>query len=235
MFTHTASVYDLLYESLGKDYAAEAADLQALIERRRPGARTLLDVACGTGGHLRHLQRTYAVTGADLDRAMLVEARRHLPHVPLFEADMRSLSLDQSFDVVLCLFSSVGYLRSTQELDQAVRGMAEHLEPGGVLVVDGWLRPDAWLDDGPTQVTTASGPDLDVVRMVRSRRADNRTTLDMHYLVATHDGIEHLVEHHELTLFTPEQYEAAFAACGLAVSVEAGPYPGRDRYVATRP
>lgn len=44
-----------MYEATGKDYAAEATGLHELIQARRPGAASLLDVACGTWAHLTHL------------------------------------------------------------------------------------------------------------------------------------------------------------------------------------
>jgi hypothetical protein len=57
------------------------------------------------------------------------------------------------------------------------------------------------------------------------------TYLELHHLVATSDGIEYLVDHHELTLFAPEEYRAAFEAAGLTFEVIGGPLPDRDRYV----
>jgi ubiquinone/menaquinone biosynthesis C-methylase UbiE len=108
MFRHTAHIYDLLYEASGKDYARESSDLRHLIGARAPGARSLLDVACGTGEHLRHLRRWYEVTGTDLDVGMLGQARTQVPDVTLLEGDMRTLALGATFDVVVCLFSSIG-------------------------------------------------------------------------------------------------------------------------------
>jgi SAM-dependent methyltransferase len=236
MFRTTAHVYDLLYEAAGKDYGAESSVVHDLIQQRCPGARRLLDVACGTAGHLRHLRPFYDVTGVDLDPGMLALARTHLPDVTFLEADMRTLALDATFDAVICLFSSIGYLSSTDELAAAVSAMAAHLLPGGVLIVDGWVRPDAWIDGGKTEVLTApAGGPVQVVRMTRSRRQGDRTSLEMHHLIATGDGIDHVVDTHELTLFTPDDYDAAFRAAGLSVDIVASPMPGRDRYVAVSP
>jgi SAM-dependent methyltransferase len=234
VFEHTAHVYDLLYEGAGKDYGAESAVLHELIQIRCPGAARLLDVACGTGGHLRHLRRWYDVTGVDIDPGMVAEARRNLPGVTLVEADMRTLALDRSFDAAVCLFSSVGYLRSTDELTAAVGAMGRHLRAGGVLVVDGWVRPDAWIGGGKTEVTTAGSDAVQVVRMTRSRRRGDRTALEMHHLIATADGIEYVLDTHELTLFAPGDYEAAFTASGLTVDTVDGPMAGRDRYVGIK-
>ena len=78
MFGNSAHVYDLIYAAM-KDYAVEAQDVHALVQARRPGARSLLDVACGTGAHLRHLRQWYEVAGIDSDARMLGQARQQLP------------------------------------------------------------------------------------------------------------------------------------------------------------
>jgi SAM-dependent methyltransferase len=234
VYRSTAHVYDLVYEAAGKDYARESAEIHAVVQRRRPGARSLLDVACGTGGHLRHLRTWYEVAGLDLEPAMLAAARAVTPGVTLVEGDMRAFALDKTFDAVVCLFSSVGYLRDDEELDAALSAMERHLRPGGVLVVDGWVRPDAWRDGASADVQVAEGDDMTVVRVTRSRRVGVKTTLEMHHLIATVEGIEHVVDDHELTLFTPEQYERAFSHAGLTVETVAGPVPGRDRYVGSK-
>src|SRR5690242_4552417 len=139
-FSASAAVYDLLYEAAGKDYAAEADELHSLIQAKCPGARSLLDVACGTGAHLLHLRGRYQVAGVDLSPEMLEVARQRLPGVALTEADMRSFDLGRTFDAVTCLFSAVGCMHSTDELDDAIATMTRHLSPGGVVVIDGWVR-----------------------------------------------------------------------------------------------
>jgi SAM-dependent methyltransferase len=235
MFRSTAHLYDLIYEAAGKDYALEVVRLRELIGGRSAGAESLLDVACGTGAHLVHLREWYDVAGVDLDPAMLAIARERLPAVELVEADMRTFTLDRRFDVVICLFSSIGYMPSVTDLDTAIANMAAHLEPGGLLIVDGWIRPDAWLDRGSTAIDTAETEDLKVARVARSQRVGTKTRLEMHHLVAGAGGVEYLVDRHELSLFDPEEYEAAFTNAGLRVDVTPSPMPGRDRYVATSP
>ena len=235
MFRKTAHIYDLIYEGVGKDYAAEAAVVGALIMARNPHARRLLDVACGTGGHLVHLRRWFEVAGLDSEDEMLAEARRKLPDVPLVQADMRTFHLRHQFDSIVCLFSSIGYMRSTEELQAALERMAAHLAPGGVLVVDGWIRPDAWIDPGTVHAEAGRRSGIAAARVGRTRREGKKTFLEIHHLVGTLDGVDYLVDHHELTLFEPEEYEVAFLKAGLSVEVLPSPMAGRDRYVAVMP
>jgi SAM-dependent methyltransferase len=234
-FASSASVYDLLYEAAGKDYEREANELHALIQSRNPGAASLLDVACGTGAHLLQLRDRYEVVGVDLVPAMLDEARSRLPDVSLIEGDMRSFELGRTFGAITCLFSAIGYMRSAAELDQAVKTMGGHLSPGGVLVVDGWVRRESWRDPGIVHALSASRDDLAAARVAISRRVGVRTTLELHHLIGSIDGVEHVVEEHEMTLFSDEEYRDAFERAGLTVEVVESPHPERDRYVGVTP
>ncbi len=234
MFHRTAHVYDLIYAAAGKDYAQEARGLHDLIQHRNPGARTLLDVACGTGGHLAHLRSDYDVTGIDSDPAMLEQARARLPGIQLTQADMRSFTLDRRFDAITCLFSSIGYLATTGELGTAITTMTRHLTPGGVLIVDGWVLPGEWRGTISTSIDTAAAGTLRVARVVHATREGRTTCLQMHHLIAHDSGVEYLIDHHRLTLFTRAEYQAAFHRAGLRTENTASPMPGRDRYIGQR-
>ena len=140
MFDQSAEFYDALYA--WKDYPAEAARLHEIIESRAPAAATLLDVACGTGHHLEHLRAWYSVEGVDIEPSLLEVARGRLPGVPLHMGDMRHFNLGRQFDVITCLFSSIGYMQTPVDLLHALVNMAGHLAEGGVLIVEPWLSPD---------------------------------------------------------------------------------------------
>jgi len=230
-YASSAAVYDLLYEAAGKDYEREARDLHAIIQRVRPGARSLLDVACGTGAHLLHLSRHYDVAGVDLAPAMLDEARRRLPGTPFTVGDMRSFRLDRTFDAITCLFSAIAYVGTPAELDETLATFKRHLSPGGIVVVDGWVRRRSWRDPGTVQVLSAARDGVAVARVIRSRRDGVHTTLELQHLVGSVDGIDHIVGSHALTLFDDDEYRGAFERAGLTVETVASPHPDRDRYI----
>ena len=229
MFSRSARIYDAIYASV-RDYPREAAELDRLIQERRPGARTLLDVACGTGAHLEHLEG-YEVEGLDLDPEMLAVARERLPDVPFHEGDMAAFDLGERFDTVVCMFSSIGYVRTEERLRSAIASMARHLEPGGVLVVEPWLSPDVWMDRHVGAVFVDE-PELKIARMNIAQREGNVSIVEFEYLVGTPDGIERFSERHELGLFTVEQYLEAFRAAGLEANHDPEGPMGRGLYVA---
>ncbi|WP_205809383.1 methyltransferase domain-containing protein [Micromonospora sp. HNM0581] len=79
-------VYDLVYTSRGKDFAAEAQEIADVIRARRPGAASLLDVDCGTGEHLVTWRHLFAeVEGVDISADMRAVARAKLPGVPIHD------------------------------------------------------------------------------------------------------------------------------------------------------
>ena len=230
MFSRSARIYDAIYASV-RDYPREAAELDRLIQERRPGARTLLDVACGTGAHLEHLEG-YGVEGLDLDPEMLAVARERLPDVPFHEGDMAAFDLGERFDTVVCMFSSIGYVRTEERLSSAIASMARHLEPGGVLVVEPWLSPDVWMDRHVGAVFV-DDPELKIARMNVAQREGTVSMFEFEYLVGTPDGIERFTERHELGLFRVEQYLQAFRIAGLEAEHDQEGPMGRGLYIAT--
>ncbi len=225
-------LYDLVYG--GKDYAAETGKLRGSIDERAPGAETLLDVACGTGQHLCHLRRHYEVEGLDLSEAQLQVARERNPDCVLHLGDMLTFDLGRRFDVVTCLFSSIGYMRSVDELNQAVANMARHVEPGGLLVVEPWLTPESWLP-GTLWSDYVDEPDLKVARISVSEVEGRLAVIQFHILVARVAEVNYFQERHELTLFSEDEYRATFRNAGLDVSFDSEGLIGRGLYVGQTP
>jgi SAM-dependent methyltransferase len=235
-----ASVYDLIYGvGVGKDYAKEAGELAALIRERRPAAASLLDVACGTGMHLLHLRGHFGeVEGVELSPQMAEIAQSRLgPGVRITVADMRDFGLGRQFDAVTCLFSSIGYVRSREELHRTLQRLAGHLAPGGVLVLEPWFTPDAWRA-GTVHESMAQQDGLTVFRLSYSGLTeDGKSLTDMHYLLGEEGvGVRHWQDVHVLSLFTDDEYLDAFAAAGFGpVELVPGWREGRDRLVAILP
>lgn len=235
LFDRWADLYDATYEAKGKDYRGEAARVLALArERLACGAvRSLLDVACGTGEHLRFFSEERLVAGVDRSEGMLSVARRKLPGVRFERADMTAMHLDRRFDVVVCLFSSVGYLADEAALHAAIRRMAEHLEPGGLLIVEPALTPDR-LQPPQTSVMDFRYGGATVRRTTSARHERDLLRIRFEYEIDHGGRVERLIEEQPIRLFTDGAYRAAFGAAGLEVDLEphglagGGVYLGRS-------
>jgi ubiquinone/menaquinone biosynthesis C-methylase UbiE len=235
MFSKSAQYYDEIYASIDKDYAAETNKTHTFIQKHKQSkGRLLLDVACGTGLHASLLSKDYQVEGLDLDAKMLAVAKKKHPDIRFHQGDMTDFDLHRQFDVIVCLFSSIGYVRTKTRLQKAIKTMSGHLLPGGVLLVEPWFTPEQW-HPGRASMTQVDKPELKIVRMSYSGQRGKISTIEFQYLIGTSKGIEHSVEIHELGLFTHKEYMDAFQAAKLEVTHDAEGLDGRGLYIGTKP
>ncbi|NUT55559.1 MAG: class I SAM-dependent methyltransferase [Thermoleophilia bacterium] len=176
-----ARVYDELYAD--KPYAEEARFVHELAGR--PGG-TLLDVACGTGRHaLAFAELGYDVTASDLNEELLDVARAAAgERVRFVQGDMTDLDVPGGpFDLVTCLFDSIGYAQDNDGVVSALRSLGRHAADRGTVVVEFLHAPAIVRGADPRRertITLADGRDLhrvsettlDVERMLMRVRYD---------------------------------------------------------------
>ncbi len=228
MFVESSELYDAIYHF--KDYERECERLRALIDEFVPGAGTILDVACGTGEHAKFLNSRYRVDGVDINENYLRTARNKNPSGTYTRADMTDFSLGRAYDVVTCLFSAIGYVKTVERLERAIACMAHHVRTGGALMVEPWLSPDQWHPGAQFLHAGQIGKDK-VCRMSLSLREGNLSVILLHYLRGTPGGIEHFSERLEFGLFTREEMTGAFESAGMEVRYDSEGLMGRGLYI----
>jgi SAM-dependent methyltransferase len=235
MFDKSTDLYDAIYLAW-KDYGREAGKLAGWLRTRRPGATSVLDVACGTGEHARHLHaHGFQVEGVDLSPEFVRVARAKNPGSSFHHMDMLEMELGKRYDAVLCLFSSIGYVKTEANLRRAVERLAAHAAAdGGLVVIEPWFEPGA-MTDGKVSVSVAEGSGgAKICRMVHTKLRDGLSVLDFQYLIGTEQGIERRSEVHELGLFHADTMRSAMVAAGLHVEYDAEGLMGRGVYIGTR-
>jgi SAM-dependent methyltransferase len=233
MFSGSTDLYDKIYTKL-KNYQNEAEKVSGWIKKLRPNAKSLLDVACGTGEHDRFLSVDYRVDGIDVNADFIQIAKRKNAGGQYNVADMIDFNLGKRYDVVVCLFSSIGYVQTIQSLQKAIASFARHLNDGGIMIVEPWFTPDTW-NRGVLHMMTVDENQLKLCRMsIAETKGERLSFFRFHYLVATPEGVSHFTEDHTLGLFTLTEMKAAFAASGLTVQYDNEGISGRGLYVAER-
>lgn len=232
MFSHSAELYDLIYSSF-KDYAHEARQIAALLGKVHPRCRTILDVACGTGEHAHLLvaHHGFEVDGLDLDPAFVRIAKAKHPGGEFHQANMVDFHLGRRYDAVLCLFSSIGYVRTLPEVRRALACFREHLATDGVMIVEPWFTPEV-MEHGRTDTRTVETHDLRVVRVSRTELQGRLSRLRFDYEIHGPDGVRHASEVHELGLFTTDEMLRSFEATGLTAEYDSQGLTGRGLFVA---
>jgi len=229
MFSETAQYYDLIYSF--KDYEQETEEIKDLITQEHPTARSILDVACGTAEHAKYLSENFQIDGIDLEPEFVKIAQGKVSNGRFWEADMSDFDLGLQYDVVQCLFSSIGYLKKAEQVVDALICFKNHLNPGGIILVEPWFSPEQW-NLGAPYMLTIDEPDLKICRMNISGLEGNISKMHFHYLIGTPEGVEHITEDHELALYTLEEMLSFFEQAGLAVQYDPVGLFDRGLYVA---
>jgi SAM-dependent methyltransferase len=137
-----AELYDLFYSE--KPYYEEAAFIHQCLQTYGNAVKNILELACGTGTHALLLEKYgYKITATDNSADMLAQAKRKgessHSQVDFRFQDMRSLDFPQSsWDSVLCLFDSIGYVASNDNILKVLRGVNRQLRPEGIFIFEFW-------------------------------------------------------------------------------------------------
>jgi SAM-dependent methyltransferase len=124
------------YDAVMDDPLPRALRVRRFIDRYMPGATSLLELACGTGSILAHLTAIESLTGLDRSPQMLDRARMKVPRARLVQGDMVTATLDERFDVVICVFDSLNHVLDVASWWAVFDTAHRHLVEGGLFIVD---------------------------------------------------------------------------------------------------
>ena len=222
--------YSFVYEHRDEGEAEQMIDL---IEHTigHDTSRRVLDLACGSGRHaMSFAKRGYAdVTGVDLSPALLAEANEQSRKLGLdirfLERDMREIP-DETFGLVVNLFTSFGYFEKDSENEDVIRNVAIHLarpsnglDDGGWLVIDYfnslWIREHFVAHD---ERILKDGTTIDQTRWTQEGRIEKRLLIRM-----AHEAREYI---ESVRLFELPDFEMMFSNTGLSLEHVFGTYSG---------
>lgn len=234
LYRELARYYDLIYSF--KAYKKEAEQIKRFVKKyKKSEGKELLDVACGTGKHLNYLKDNFTCTGVDLNEDMLKIARERFPDVIFKKSDMIDLKIDKKFDVITCLFSSIGYVKTYKNLTKTINGFSNHLKEGGVLIIEPWISRDDY-NVGLPHMTTYDRKEIKIARVNVSKIEGNVSILEFHYLVAEKNKeVKYFVDKHELGLFEIEDTLDIMQEAGLkAVFLKSGLLEHRGVFIGVK-
>lgn len=170
-----SSLYDKFYAE--KNYNEECNFLESLINKHS-SVKTILDLGCGTGGHLIPLlQRGYIVDGLDISKEMLNFAQERLDKnnltTSLFCSDIRDFQCNKKYDAVFSSFAVLSYMISNDDLLNVFKSVRTHLNNKGTFIFDCWFGPAVLknrpstrtkhIEDGNKSITRTSMPTLQLL------------------------------------------------------------------------
>ena len=121
-YNYLAEKYDLRQENPATKILRKKEE--KLVKRFSKG--NVLDLGCGTGQHLNLVEN---ITGLDISEKILKKAKSK--NKPLVQADIQNLSFKQSFDSVLCFYSTLNMV----DIEKSVKEISEIIKTGGFVLL----------------------------------------------------------------------------------------------------
>jgi SAM-dependent methyltransferase len=178
------------------------------------------------------------LTGVDISPAMLARARAKLAatglteRVELVEADATNLRLPGRYRLAFIALNSFMHWTTPESQAQTLRRILDHLQPGGLLVLDLFNPHPELLDDAAGRLVhdfTRPGPDEGAVSTrFHSQRVDAaRQLLEITFFYDEQgaDGLlRRTVAPFDLYFFTRREIELLLTSCGYVVENVYGSY-----------
>jgi ubiquinone/menaquinone biosynthesis C-methylase UbiE len=208
-----AKYYDEMYA--WKDYEKETERLVELVNEFKSGdGKTLLDVGCGSGGHIAYLRHHYTTTGVDLSENMLQVAKERFNDVEFIQQDMSKMNIGRTYDIVTCLFGGIGHLTKEEDIIAAIDGFANHTNSGGVVIIEPFVTKES-VHPTSIGILTLDKPDIKIARVNASKMEGDILYLNFNFLVATEEGVEHIVDPCPMGVFPRTTFQKAMEESGL--------------------
>jgi SAM-dependent methyltransferase len=189
VFELYAQYYDDTYSD--KDYVSEAKFVDRLLQEFQPGAKSILDLGCGTGTHaFRLAEMGYTVQGVDNSPSMIEVAERRREQLPVevqqrvafTQADIRRASLPDRYDAVISLFHVFSYQITDDDVRLSLNTASRHLTAGGVFLFDFWYGPAVLRSPPQTRVKRIESEKLKIVRVTEPTLQPNENVVDVEFL-----------------------------------------------------
>jgi SAM-dependent methyltransferase len=134
LYTDLSGWYDQF--CLQVDYAEQCAFANRVFSTfSSSGGREYLDLACGTGAHLLHMQQYgFALTGLDNSARMLELAAVKVPSAEFLLCDLAAFDVPAHFDLITCFLYSIHYSHPLSAFEQTLNQAWKSLKPGGVFI-----------------------------------------------------------------------------------------------------
>lgn len=206
-----------------EDYTAEAATLRKhMVEHFGELGRRyrVLELGAGGGHTLHHLTAACDCTAVDLSAAMLANCRKLNPEARTIVGDMRSVRLDEIFDVVM-IHDAIDYLLSEDDIAATIETAKAHLASGGMLIIAPTYVRETFTDhETESDQNQNDNVELTYFSYVHDPDPEDTTyEMILIYLIGRGGKVDVVEDRHTCGLFSIDQWRELLSRANFQVSI----------------
>lgn len=191
---------------------------------KNKGAR-ILELCCGTGRlTIPIAQEGHNICGVDYTPSMLEQAKRKAIKAGLKidfrEADIRTLDLQEKFDLIFIPFNSIHHLYRNEDLFKTLECVKNHLREGGLFLLDCFNPNIRYIVESEkeqaviAEYTTDDGRNVSIKQTMRYESTTQINRIEWHYFI---NGEFHSVQNLDMRLFFPQELDSYLERAGFKV------------------
>jgi ubiquinone/menaquinone biosynthesis C-methylase UbiE len=176
----------------------------------------ILELCCGTGRlTLPIAQDGYDISGIDYTSSMLKQAKIKASELGLkikfIEADIRTLNLQEKYDLILIPFNSIHHLYDNKDLFKTFNVVKNHLKDGGLFLLDCFNPNIQYIVDGEKEqqeIATYKTDDGRNVLIKQTMRYESKTQInriEWHYYI---NGLFDSIQNLDMRMFFPQELDS---------------------------
>jgi ubiquinone/menaquinone biosynthesis C-methylase UbiE len=217
-YNSLSKYYDLLHNE--KDYLKESVFFIKLIKKYKTTKnKKLLDVACGTGEHIKYFKKNFIVDGVDLSKNLIKIAKEKNSKIKFKVADMKRFKTTEKYGTITCLFSSLAYLKNITEIKQTLNNFYYNLEKGGVALIETFFVRDN-LKELKNHVRKYISKNLKIKRTINININHNIANVEAKYEIFEKGKNKKVVKDKQnVKLYTKKELENMIEKIGFKVKI----------------
>lgn len=176
----------------------------------------ILELCCGTGRLTIPIAKDgYDISGVDYTSSMLEQAKIKAAEAGLainfIEADIRTLDLQEKYDLIFIPFNSIHHLYKNEDLFKAFNAVKNHLKDEGLFLLDCFNPNIQYIVEGEKEqkeiagYTTEDGRDVLIKQTMRYENKTQINRIEWHYFI---NGEFNSTQNLDMRMFFPQELDS---------------------------
>lgn len=192
----------------------------------------ILELCCGTGRlTLPIAKEGYDICGVDFTSSMLQHAKQKAYNeglkVKFVKADIRTLELQEKFDLIFIPFNSIHHLYKNIDVFKVFNVVKNHLKKGGLFLFDCFNPNIQYIAEGEkeqkeiTNYKTDDGREILIKEIMRYENKTQINRIQWHYYInGEFDSIQNL----DMRVFFPQEIDSYLKWSGFSIIKKFGSF-----------